>query len=205
MPQRTRFSGLICVWGSADPRGPNFAEIHARGRRGRLESDHRDLIPPWGHGLLHGEAERQAWQSGMISMKVCSIMADRDGGRREPWDDTTQQDALVQQTADPGDIRGNRGGKSGRSSTQQLLSRDLHVRTMCLYAGFPGVTSSRLRPYPDCIGRSSAASLAKRRLYGGDRRRWRAYRGQKAPFFHTLRLAWAASVRKTAGKRRRRV
>ena len=42
----------------SDPRGPNFAEIHARGRRGRLESDHRDLIPPWGHGLLHGEAEK---------------------------------------------------------------------------------------------------------------------------------------------------
>ena len=32
----------------ADPRPPNFAEIHARGRRGRLEYDHRDLIPPLG-------------------------------------------------------------------------------------------------------------------------------------------------------------
>ena len=42
----------------ADPRPPNFAEIHARGRRGRLEYDHRDLIPPWGHRLLHGEAEK---------------------------------------------------------------------------------------------------------------------------------------------------
>ena len=40
----------------SDLRGPNFAEIHARGRRGRLESDHRDLIPPWDHGLLQGEA-----------------------------------------------------------------------------------------------------------------------------------------------------
>ena len=42
----------------SDPRGPNFAEIHARGRRGRLEYDYRDLIPPWGHGLLHSEAEK---------------------------------------------------------------------------------------------------------------------------------------------------
>ena len=58
VPQYVRFSGLIGVWGSADPRGPNFAEIHARGRRGRLESDHRDLIPPWGHGLLHGDEEK---------------------------------------------------------------------------------------------------------------------------------------------------
>ena len=48
----------------SDPRGPNFAEIHARGRRGRLESDHRDLIPPWGHGLLQGEA-------GKATMLVC--------------------------------------------------------------------------------------------------------------------------------------
>ena len=58
VPQYVRFSWLICVWGSADPRPPNFAEIHARGRRGRLEYDHRDLIPPWGHGLLHSEAEK---------------------------------------------------------------------------------------------------------------------------------------------------
>ena len=42
----------------ADPRPPNFAEIHARGRRGRLEYDHRDLIPPWGYRLLHGETEK---------------------------------------------------------------------------------------------------------------------------------------------------
>ena len=45
-------------FGSVDPRGPNFAEIHARGRRGRLESEPRDLIPPWGHGLFHGETEK---------------------------------------------------------------------------------------------------------------------------------------------------
>ena len=45
-------------FGIADLRPPNFAEIHARGRRGRLELDHRDLIPPWGHRLLHGEAEK---------------------------------------------------------------------------------------------------------------------------------------------------
>ena len=98
----------------------------------------------------------------MIGMKVCSIMVDRDGGRREPWDDTTQQDALVQQTADPGDIRGKRGGKSGRSSTQQLLSRDPHARTMCLYAGFPGVTSSKLRPYPGRSEQSLAVFRGKK-------------------------------------------
>ena len=54
----------------SDPRPPNFAEIHARGRRGRLEYDHRDLIPPWGHGLLHSEAEKP-------TTPVCF---DRNGG-----------------------------------------------------------------------------------------------------------------------------
>ena len=76
LPQRIRFFRAFLHFGSADPRGPNFAEIHARGRRGRLESDHRDLIPPWGHGLLHGEAKSRPWQSGMIGSKAKSIMAD---------------------------------------------------------------------------------------------------------------------------------
>ena len=58
LPQRTRFSGLFCILEVQTPGGPNFAEIHARGRRGRLGLGHRDLIPPWGHGLLHGEAEK---------------------------------------------------------------------------------------------------------------------------------------------------
>ena len=62
------FQGFL-HFGSADPRGPNFAEIHARGRRGRLEYDHRSLIPPWGHGLLRGEAGKPA-------MPVCF---DRNG------------------------------------------------------------------------------------------------------------------------------
>ena len=42
----------------SDPRPPNFAEIHARGRRGRLEFDHRDLIPPWGHEHFFREEEK---------------------------------------------------------------------------------------------------------------------------------------------------
>ena len=60
------FAGFSVFWGK-HPRGPNFAEIHARGRRGRLELDHRDLIPPWGHGLLHGEAGKPTmavWHDG---------------------------------------------------------------------------------------------------------------------------------------------
>lgn len=59
----------------SDPRGPNFAEIHARGRRGRLEYIHRDLIPPWGHRLLHGKVKKP-------TTPVCF---DRNGGALPSW------------------------------------------------------------------------------------------------------------------------
>ena len=54
----------------SDPRAPNFAEIHARGRRGRLEYDHRDLIPPWGYRLLHGETGKPPCRSALIAIEV---------------------------------------------------------------------------------------------------------------------------------------
>lgn len=66
-PSVSSFCLPIHVFSLQTPRPPNFAEIHARGRRGRLESDHRDLIPPWGHGLFHGEAEKPTmavWHGG---------------------------------------------------------------------------------------------------------------------------------------------
>ena len=63
---------FVCrfVFVHSDPRGPNFAKIHARGRRGRLEYDHRDLIPPWGHEHFFREEEKP-------TMPVCF---DRNGG-----------------------------------------------------------------------------------------------------------------------------
>ena len=100
----------------------------------------------------------------MISMKVCSIMADRDCGRREPWDDTAQQYGVRRQTADPATIQVKHGGRSGRSSTQQQHSWDLLGGDMCLDAGFPGVTLSGLRPYPGCSRQSLAVFRGKREL-----------------------------------------
>ena len=44
------------------PRGPNFAKIHTRLGRGRLEVAFRDLIPPWVHPVCRGR--RPAWDEG---------------------------------------------------------------------------------------------------------------------------------------------
>ena len=55
---------------TADPRGPNFAEIHARGRRGRLEYDQKDLIPPRGHRHFSAKQKSPPCRSGLIAMEV---------------------------------------------------------------------------------------------------------------------------------------
>lgn len=109
------------------------------------------------------------WQSGTISMKVCSIMADRDGGRREPWDDNAQQYGVRRQTADPAAIQAKHGSRRGHSRTQQIHYRDYQDRDVCLEAGFPGETLSGLRPYPGCSGQSLAVFRGKRGLTSEER------------------------------------
>ena len=78
----------------------------------------------------------------MISMKVCSIMADRDSEQREPGDDTAQQYGVRRQTADPATIQAKHGSRRGHSRTQQIHYRDYQDRDVCLDAGFPGETVS---------------------------------------------------------------
>ena len=48
--------------------------------------------------------ESPPWQSGLIGMKVCSIMADCHGGQGQLHDGGSCQDGIWQQTADPADI-----------------------------------------------------------------------------------------------------
>ena len=96
-------------------------------------------------------------------------MADRDGGQREPWDDTAQQYGVRRQTADPATIQVKHGGRSGRSSTQQQHSWDLLGGDVCLDAGFPGETLSGLRPYPGCSRQSLAVFRGKRELASEER------------------------------------
>lgn len=86
------------------PRPPNFAEIHARGRRGRLEFDHRDLIPLGATDFSTAKQKSPPWQSGLIGIKVCSVMGDCYGGQGQLHDGGSCQDGLWQQTADPADI-----------------------------------------------------------------------------------------------------
>lgn len=89
-------------------------------------------------------------------------MDDRDGGRREPWDDTAQQYGVRRQTADPATIQAKHGSRRGHNRSQQIHYRDYQGRDVCLDAGFPGETLSGLVPYPGCTGRRLAVSLAKR-------------------------------------------
>ena len=102
------------------------------------------------------------WQSGMIGMMVCSIMADRDSGRREPWNDTAQQFGVRWHTADPATIQAKHGSRRGHSRSQQIHYRDYQGRDVCLDAGFPGVTFSKLRPYPSYSEQSLAVFRGKK-------------------------------------------
>ena len=77
----------------------------------------------------------------MIGMKVCSIMADRDGGQGQLWDDSTQQYA-VEHAADPATIQAKHGGRRGHSSTQQQRPWDPQYGVVCLDAGAQGETDS---------------------------------------------------------------
>lgn len=64
--QRVRF--FLFLW--LIPRAPNFAEFHARGGGGRLPVMPRDLIPPRGRTLLHGEAGKPTSAVGVASPKA---------------------------------------------------------------------------------------------------------------------------------------
>ena len=96
-------------------------------------------------------------------------MADKDGGRREPWDDTAQHYGVRRQTADPATIQVKHGGRSGHNRTQQIHYRDYQDRDVCLDVGFPGVTSSKLRPYPSYTEQSLAIFRGKRGLTSEER------------------------------------
>jgi len=114
-------------------------------------------------------------------------MADSDGVQGQPWQNSTQQDDVGQQTADSADIGTKRGDKSARSSTQQLLSWDLQDGVVCLDAGFPGGTLSGLKPYPGCTGRRSAVFRGYKRRSGRKTAALTGVRRAKSPFFRGQR------------------
>lgn len=71
--------------------------------------------------------------------------------------------------------------------------------------GFRAKLSPGSNPIRAASGEDWLTSRDKRELTGKKGGVGRYTKGQKAPFLRTARLARAASVRKTAGKRRRRV
>ena len=140
----------------ADPRPPNFAEIHARGRRGRLEYDHRDLIPPWGHRLLHSE-------EGKPTMPVCF---DRNGGAFP-----SQRTGMV------GKDNNERAGHGRHKANSIRISSTIHaaydgqlqaqVYRTVWHSGLPGL---RCVPVCSCSGRHSLRTrISSGALWGESR------------------------------------
>ena len=96
---------------------------------------------------------------------VYSIMADRDGGRREPWDDTAQQYGVRRQTADPATIQAKHGSRRGHSRTQQIHYRDYQDRDVCLDAGSSGETGSRALGLFGLIGAKVGGVSSKKKAF----------------------------------------
>ena len=178
------FFRAISYFSCADPRPPNFAEIHARGRRGRLESDHRDLIPPWGHRFFHGEAGKPtmavwhdqydgvfpSWRTAMAGKGNCTTAAHSRTGfdSRQPIQWRCLQYAATE---------------AGTAAHNRFTPGPSRSGDVCLDAGTPGETLSGLGSYPGCTGRRTAVSLAKRRRSDGQKEVLAGVRGAKSPFF----------------------
>ena len=164
------FSYFSCT----DPRGPNFAEIHARGRRGRLEYDHRDLIPPWGHGLLHGE-------KGKPTMPVCfdrnegalpsrrTEMVGKDSGGTAGQCSTTDS----RSSRHSGSMQQKKRAQQHRAALLPRLPGQSHVPG----CRFSGQNRLRLGLHPGSNWRRLAAFRGKRGVCVGKRRRCRACKG----------------------------
>ena len=164
------------------------------------------MIPPWGHGLFHGEAEKPtmpvwhdrydgvfpSWLTAVAGKGNCTTAAHSRTGfdSRQPIQWRCLQYAATE---------------AGTAAHNRFTPRPSRSGDVCLDAGTPGETVSEFRPHLGCTGRD--------RLYFG-KKRWSCGKSamlagvgksEKPPILHTARLVWAASVGKTAGKRRRRV
>ena len=127
-------------------------------------------------------------------------MAGCRGGQGRLHDIDTRRDGVRRKTADPADILAVRSRRYRRSSTEQPCSHGFLSKAMCLDAGFPGVASSRLKPYPGCSGQRLAAFQTKKEAFMRKKAVSAGVQRQKSPFFPTARLTWAAASRKTPGK-----
>ena len=143
-PLRVQFLFTSSRFLLADPRGPTFAEIHARGRRGRLEYDHRDLIPPWDQGLLHGEDGKPTIlvsfdrnEGALPSQRTGMVGKDnsRQATTQPVWNSGNQ---AVHPTFARHMTNGCRHRYSKLPCAQGFLGSN-----MCLVTGLPGDTSSK--------------------------------------------------------------
>jgi len=160
------------------PRAPNFAEFHARGGGGRLPVMPRDLIPPRGRTLLHGEAGKPTSAVGVASPKAVprrgggngraggarrvvsaagGATFGRSGGARR-----AEAGAGGQKSRTRGGFRGPRGVRGRRGPGQNRGKPGLH----------PGARRAK-----------NGRSRGKTGTFGRAKRRVRRALGAKKPLF----------------------
>ena len=158
------FRGGLFIFGRL-PRVPNFAEIYARVGRGLQPPDFRDLIPPWGHTLLHGEAGKLTKEVGFASPRDVPWRGGGLGGRgfggRKAAHGGGKTGAIGAKSRTRGRFRGARGVRGRRDPGQNRAK--------------PGLFRGRAGQKPGGAGAKRGVRAPFGGGYGG---RW----GEKAPF-----------------------
>ena len=164
----------MLFWG-AIPRVPNFAKIYARGGRGLLQTAPWDLIPPWGHRLLHGEAEKPTmpvWldrYGGALPSRRTGLVG-KDNGRQatpQPVRNGSNQAVLLSLTRHM-----TTGGR--HRHTEQPCAPGIQGTNAYLVTGLPGDTSSKPGFHPGRSGQKTGCTQAQWSVFAGT---WAAFVG----------------------------
>ena len=195
------FRGLI-------PRAPNFAEFHARGGGGRLPVMPRDLIPPRGRTLLHGEAGKPTSAVGVAQPKDGLVGAfGLAFGRRTAA--KSGEGGLSRRLLGGGrSFFGVFGGKKSadgggrrrwrmRKSHTQAASRGAVVPSG---AGVPGKTGVRTTFFRAQLGKNQASPGRKGAFGRPSGAALAGVGGKKAPFCRKSAGRGAVLGRKLAGR-----
>ena len=184
------------------PRAPNFAEFHARGGGGRLPVMPRDLIPPRGRTLLHGEAGKPTSAVGVSSPKAVP----RRGGGLTFGRRAAHGGWFRRRAGQPSGVRAAHGGqRRARAGEKAAHAGASRVPGVCAGAGVPGKTGASRVSIRARAGQKTGGAGAKRGVRAGKRRGWRALGAQKAPFFAPNGAGGGLCGRETGGKSWRRV
>lgn len=162
------------------PRAPNFAEFHARGGGGRLPVMPRDLIPPRGRTLLHGEAGKPTSAVGVASPNA---VPQRGGGRRQRAGRRRTAGWFRRRAGQPSGVRAAHGGQKRVRAGKKAAHAGLPGSQGCARAPGsrekPGQAGS---PSGRAPGKKTGGAGAKRGVRAGKKAGTAGAGGEKAPF-----------------------